>query len=135
MDKQIRIKKCDDFSKTGPVSIITANRILKIKDYNFHSITISPSESILIKQQWVKSRKYYSEDFKDNLDYVICPTMGKRLALIVLVIVSFSICFFFFTKNKWTMVPLGLLGAYILGKIILFPSSYFRIKEAVKPSK
>lgn len=134
MEKQIRIKKCNNFSKTGPVSIITANRILKIKDYDFHSITISPSEPILIKQQWVKSRKYYAEDFKDNLDYVICPTMGKRLAWISLVIFSFSICFFIFTKNKWAMVPLVLLGAYILGKIVLFPSSYFRIKEVVKRS-
>lgn len=132
MEKHFRIKKCYDFSNRGLISIITENGIVKIRDYEFHQIILCSNQSIVVKQQWVKSRKYYAEDFRDNADYVICTTIGKRFVFFILIVFALSFCYFIFTKNEWCFIPLGLLGVYVLMKIILFPSSYFLVKEVPK---
>lgn len=125
----LNIRKSYDFSPHGSVYVITEKGVINLRDYTSHQLIIDSTKSFTIKQQWIKSKKYFPKDFKNNGDYIIYPSLGKRLAFSILILFSISLCYFLYTKNGWSFILIGLVGIYILTKIIFFPKSYFMLKE------
>lgn len=133
MKKYIEIRKSYDFSPTGSICLISGSDKIIIRDYSYNKVTLSPDSSIVIKQQWIKSKNYNYNDFNDNTHYVIYPTLGKKFAFFILIIFAISFIVFIFAKIKWAFVPLGIMGLFIFAKLLFFPSSYLKIREVQYP--
>jgi len=104
--KTIKIRKSIDFSENSKLLVHIGGKKIHIKGFESFSLPVNEGEEIYATHLWTSSNKISYEQIKNGDLFLIRPRLGKQFAFINLVI--FLICFaiFYFTKSRWSFLPL-----------------------------
>jgi len=104
--KTIKIRKSIDFSENSRILLYIGGKKIHLKGFESFSLPVNPGEEIYATHLWTGSNNISYDHIEDGDMFLVRPRLGKQFAFINLII--FMICFaiFYFTRWRWSFVPL-----------------------------
>ncbi len=127
--KTINIRKSTQFSEDSKIMVHAGERSMHVRGFDARSFTVEDEEEIYASHDWTQSNRIGYDSLGDGQTYIIMPRLTKKLAFIILI--TFMVCaaVFFFTKIRWSFIPLIPFGIYILLYLTLLRKKYLIVEQ------
>jgi len=126
--KTIHIRKHTQFSEDSKIIVHTGEKSQHLRGFDPRSVTVDDDQELYASHQWTESNRINYSMLEDGLTYLIKPRLSKRLAFIILITLMACGVFFYFTKNRWSFVPLIPLALYVLTYVTVLRKKYLIIE-------